>query len=281
MFSRLADRFVLVPTRSPIRAEHKTRRLVRSAGGDVEAWIERTDGRGQPVIDLAGGQQPRARDASAGPLPEPQIFVLKFNGAGGRAERTSLHPLDFWSDVPGEVWSPNPPGYGGSAGRPSLKALAPAGRAVFEEMRRVADGRPVIVTGNSLGTAVALHLAAELGDVPNFAGLVLRNPPPLAQLIWGKFGWRTLGLSLGVARQIPAALDSVANAARARLPCVFLCAGRDRVVPPRFQQLIIAGYAGPKQVVSIPDADHVFVLAEPHLSQYGAALSWLRRPWEG
>ena len=192
-----------------------------------------------------------------------------------------MHPLDFWSDLPGEVWSPNPPGYGGSAGRPSVRALAPAGRAVFEEMRRVAGGRPMIVTGNSLGTAIALHLAAECADVPNFAGLVLRNPPPLAQLIWGKFGWRSLGLSLGVARQIPPTLDSVANAARSRQPCVFLCAGCDRVVPPRFQQLIVTSYAGPKHVVSIPSADHVFVLQEPQLTQYGAALSWLRQQWAG
>src|SRR5262245_63161388 len=110
-------------------------------------------------------------------------------------------------------------------------------------------------------------MAAEFAAVPNLAALLLRNPPPLRQLIAGKFGWRTLGLSLGVARQIPMDLDSVTNSARAKLPCVFMCAGCDRVVPPRFQQLIVGTYAGPKQVVTVPDADDVFLLCEPQLTE--------------
>ncbi|HZN34494.1 MAG TPA: alpha/beta hydrolase [Pirellulaceae bacterium] len=284
MFARLADRFVLRPSRNAIPASHKTRHTVRVEGRQVEVWIERTDGRaaptiipsviGQPAPDLPDGNG--RPDGERAPLPEPQIFVLKFNGAGGRAERASIHPLDFWSDVPGEIWSANPPGYGASEGRPSLQWLAPTGRAVLEELVKVAGSRPIVLTGNSLGTTVALRLAAEFAAVSNLAALLLRNPPPLRQLIAGKFGWRTLGLSLGVARQIPPDLDSVTNAARVKLPCVFMCAGCDRVVPPRFQQLIVNAYAGPKQVVTIPDADHVFMLSEPQLTEYGTALTWLR-----
>jgi pimeloyl-ACP methyl ester carboxylesterase len=225
---------------------------------------------GQPLRDPAG------ENGQPAGLPEPQIFILKFNGAGGRAERTSIHPLDFWSDVPGEIWSPNPPGYGASEGKPSLKWLAPTGRAVLDELLQVAGDRPIVLTGNSLGTTVALHLAARYAGVANLAAMLLRNPPPLSELIRGKFGWRTLGLSLGVARQIPRDLDSTGNARRAKVPCVLLCSGRDRIVPPRFQQLIIEAYGGPKQVVTIPAADHVFELSEPDLTAYAAALSWLR-----
>lgn len=282
MFARLADRFVLMPSQNAIRAAHKVRRVVRVEGREVEVWIERTDGRAQPtIIPTVNGQPVEVQPGEvvreeALPPPEPQIFVLKFNGSGGRAERTSIHPLDFWSDVPGEIWSPNPPGYGASEGRPSLRWLAPTGRAVFAELLKVAGSRPIVVTGNSLGTTVALHLAAEFAGAGKIAALILRNPPPLRQLIAGKFGWRTLGLSLGVARQIPRELDSVANAARAQQPCVFVCAAADRVVPPRFQQLIRAAYAGPQQVVTIPAADHVFVLAEPQVGEYARALTWLR-----
>ena len=280
MFARLADRFVLCPSRNRIPAEHKGRRMVEAAKQNVEIWIERTDGRAPPVIlpgmtSLSGIMSEPKRAAQ--PMPEPDIFVLKFNGAGGRAERTSIHPLDFWSDLPGEIWSPNPPGYGASEGRPRLMWLAPAGQAVFEELLAVAGSRPIVITGNSLGTTVALSVAAAFIHVPNLAGLILRNPPPLKQLIASKFGWRTLGLSRLVARQIPPELDSIANAARVRLPCVFLCSGRDRVVPPKFQGLIREAYSGPMRVVSIPAADHVFELGEPEISEYAKALIWLRQ----
>jgi uncharacterized protein len=284
MFSRLADRFVLCPSRDRIAAAHKSRLSVNADGRDIEVWIERTDGRAPPTIlpnvywrparTTHPGNGDRYR--ADGPLPLPEIFILKFNGAGGRAERTSIHPLDFWSDLPGELWSPNPPGYGASDGAASLKRLAPSGRAVFEELRAVAAGRPIVITGNSLGTTVALHVAAHFANVPNLAGLILRNPPPLAQLIAGKFGWRTLGLSRLVAAKIPPELDSIANAARVRMPCVFLCSGRDRTVPPRFQRLVTGAYAGARHVVTIPAADHVFELAEPEITQYAEALTWLR-----
>lgn len=85
-------------------------------GLDVEVWVERTDGRApQTILPSVNGRL--ASNGNGRPLPEAELFVLKFNGNGGRAERASIHPLDFWSDRPGEVWSHNPPGYGASGGK--------------------------------------------------------------------------------------------------------------------------------------------------------------------
>ncbi|HEX5106030.1 MAG TPA: alpha/beta fold hydrolase [Pirellulaceae bacterium] len=259
LFSLLADRFVLRPSRDQIDIPHKQRREVSCAGMRVEVWTERSPAASAPEE-----------------LREPELFVLKFNGMGGRAERTTVHPLEVWPDLPGEVWSANPPGYGGSEGRASLKSLAAVARSVFEELLAVAGSRPIIVAGNSLGTTSALHVAAHFANVPNLVGLVLRNPPPLPELIRGRYAWRTFGLAHGVAKRIPPELDSVANAARVRLPCVIQQAGRDRIVPPRYQQLIVEAYAGPKQVVTVPAADHAFVLAPEDAGPYVQALSWLR-----
>jgi pimeloyl-ACP methyl ester carboxylesterase len=277
MLSRIADRVVLCPTRNGIPASHKSRRIVSVGGYAVEVWIERTDGRSPPTIAQGMNGHGLKSRVNGHPLSEPEVFILKFNGTGGRAEQATIHPLDFWSDIPGEVWSPNPPGYGASGGRPSLRWLAPTGRAVLEELVSVAGSRPIIVTGNSLGTAVALHVAASAARISNLAGMVLRNPPPLRELIAEKYSWKTLGLSRLVARHVPRELDSVLNAGQVRLPCVFLCADCDRVVPPRFQELIRATYGGEAQVVAVPDADHVFELARPHSDQYAQALSWLRQ----
>jgi pimeloyl-ACP methyl ester carboxylesterase len=264
VFARLANRFVLCPSRQPITAPQKVRRVLACGGVEVEVWIERTSG----VADAAPG--------AADELPDPEVFILKFNGTGGRAERATVHPLEVWDGLPGEVWSVNPPGYGGSSGRASLRSLAGVAKAAFDELLATAGSRPIIVTGNSLGTATALHIAAHYADVPNLAGVVLRNPLPLRELIRGKFGWRTLGLAHGVAGQIPSELDSIANAARAKAPCVIHSAGRDRIVPPKYQQLVVQAYAGPKQVVTVADADHVFVLSPDDEANYVQALTWLQ-----
>jgi hypothetical protein len=49
-----------------------------------------------------------------------------------------------------------------------------------------------------------------------------------------------------------------------------------RTVPARYQQLISTAYAGPKQVVELADADHVFEMTADEQRRYGAALTWLR-----
>lgn len=174
----------------------------------------------------------------------------------------------------GEVWAPNPPGYGGSTGRASLSTFADAAQTVYRELEREAAGRPIIVTGNSLGTSTALHLAATNESV---AALVLRNPPPLRELIAWRFGWKTLGMGpLLVGSRIPPQLDSIANAARVRFPAVFVMSLADRIVPVPLQRRIIDAYAGPKRVVELAGADHAFELTDDQQREYAAALRWLR-----
>lgn len=251
MLSRFADRCIFCPTTDTLPTEGKQRRAIAFRGGELEVWIQRTT-----------------------PSAEPQWFVLKLAGTGGRAERATLHPFEAWPDLVGEVWASNPPGYGGSTGPATLGTFAEAAETVFEQLRAVAAGRPIVVTGNSLGTTTALYLAAQHADI---AGLILRNPPPLRELIRGKFGWRTLGLaSLLVGSRIPAELDSVANARQAKAPAVILTSLKDRMVPPAIQRRVIDAYAGPKRIVPLEDADHAFELTEPQQRDYLAALHWLR-----
>lgn len=251
MLPYLADRMVLCPSRNAIPTPAKSRRIIPYAAGELEVWVQKI--------------------APAGPAA-PELFVLKLNGAGGRAERTGTHPLECWTDLPAEIWSLNPPGFGGSAGRASLTKLAPAARAAFAEIERAAAGRPILVTGNSLGTATALHLAAHC----QFAGLILRNPPPLAELIAGYYARWALGMSRLVAAQIPPELDSIRNAARAQMPAVIVSCGRDRVVPPAYQRRVIAAYRGQKRVIDSPQADHADPLDPVAEQEYVAALAWLR-----
>jgi pimeloyl-ACP methyl ester carboxylesterase len=252
-FSLLTDKLVLQPTRHTLPTEGKTRRLVEFEGAKLEVWVQRTN--------------PGAATS------EPELFILKLPGKGGRAERASPHPAEVWSEASVEIWAFNPPGYGGSGGRATLKTFLPAVHAVFREFERAAAGRPKIVTGNSLGTTTALALAAE----HSVHGLLLRNPPPLRELIVGEYGWWNLSLAARlVARHVPRELDSIANAARASAPAVFVSSGRDRLVPQMYQRRIIEAYAGASRVQLLAEAGHACPLAEHEIEEYRGHLEWLK-----
>ncbi len=139
-------------------------------------------------------------------------------------------------------------------------------------MKRTAGKRPIVVSGTSFGTIAALHLAAER----DFGGVILHNPPALREMITQEHGWWNLWLLAGpLSRKVPAALDSLTNARRARVPAVFLVAGRDTVVRPKFQRLIVDAYAGQKRIILLPGADHLSPLEGAALASLNSALDWM------
>jgi len=258
MLSRLADKFVLKPKRFPIPVAGKQRRLVAFEEGHLEVWTEETR---------------RSPSDSAGSSEVADLYVLKLVGAGGRAEIVTEQPFDIWKDLRGEVWAMNPPGFGCSSGRATLRTWASSAVTVFQEMERKAEGRPILISANSLGTASALHIAS----VRNVAGLILRNPPPLRKLIVGMYGWWNLGVGAqAIAAQIPDELDSIASAKRCQIPAIFITSEQDQTVPPRFQQLVWHAYAGPQRRLSLRKAGHGTPMSASEASEYGELLHWLR-----
>ena len=250
MLKRLADKLILQPSRHPIPAPHKQKRTIAFGAGNLDVWVEHGDAANE----------------------EHELFVLKMPGAGGRAERASEHPADVWQHWSTQVWTLNPPGYGGSDGRASVQTLAAACAAVMKHLLRVADGRPIVLAGNSLGTAGALHLAARFP----VDGLILRNPPPLRQLIVGRFGWWNFGLGAGlIARQVPSELDSIENARRVEAPAVVMVSQKDSVVPTVYQEKVLDAYGGEQRRVLLKDADHACPPSPDEAAQYVHALGWL------
>lgn len=65
------------------------------------------------------------------------------------------------------------PGYGGNPGQPGEAAMAAIARANYDWLRRAGyPARQIVITGHSMGTGVAVALAAERPA----AGLVLESP---------------------------------------------------------------------------------------------------------
>jgi pimeloyl-ACP methyl ester carboxylesterase len=251
--TRLTDRLILVPTRHVIDTSGKTRQLIPFGDGKIEVWMHRIGAESEEDVDL---------------------FVLKFPGAGSRAEYSTDHPAEWWPGARAETWAVNFPGYGGSSGRASLQSMAPAADTVFAALERHAAGRPIVAVGNSLGCVSSLYMAAR----GNVQALVLRNPPALREVILERFGWR--GINLGarlIASQIPDALCSIRNAAAAAAPAVIVTSGRDRIVPYQCQQMVVDAYAGPHRTLLLTEADHHTPMNDEQSSRYGEQLDWLFR----
>jgi pimeloyl-ACP methyl ester carboxylesterase len=166
----------------------------------------------------------------------------------------------------------NYPGFGGSTRSARLGQIGPAALTAFDELKRHAADRPIVLFGASLGATAALDVAAHR----TVAGLILHNPPPLRQMILRQFGWWNLWLLAGpIALQIPRELDSAANARTIRAPAIFLLAEKDEVVAPRYHRLVLDAYAGQKRVISLPDAYHNTPIEDAGLVDFYNALDWL------
>src|SRR5947199_773656 len=166
----------------------------------------------------------------------------------------------------------NYPGFGGSSGPARLKQMSPAALAAFDALKSKAGNPPIYVFGASIGSAVAMDVAANR----EVRGLILHNPPPLRQIILRNYGWWNLWLLAGpVALQIPRALDSIANAKRIHAPAIFLLAENDEIVPPKFQRLVVDSFVGEKQVITLPGAYHNSPIEGPVVVEIHRAYDWL------
>ena len=251
-FGGCADFFILHPSRDRLVVPGTARREVPVPGArPVEVWVSRSDG--------AIGR-------------EPQAFVLEFVGNASRAEWMAEMVADEWRQRPVEVWAVNYPGYGGSPGPARLAAIGPAALGAYDALKAHAGGRPIFVSGQSLGTAAALHVAAHRP----VAGTVLWSPPPLRDMILKRFGWWNLWIVAGpVAMQVPASLDSIANARKVTAPGVFVATGRDGVVPLKYQAKVSGAYAGPTRFIRLEESQHNAILEGPYIAEFQAALDWL------
>ena len=224
-------------------------------------------------MPLFGGELEYYADHVAASQDGPatgRLLLIKFPGTGGRAERASRHPAECWGGDT-VVWTINPMGYGGSTGPATLQRYPAMVQAIGRHAREVEPDRRIVVTGNSLGGISALAMAASFP----VAGLLLRNPAPIHQLIGkrSRYVVPSLGLSKLVAAAIPVELDCVANASKAECPCWFVTCENDQVVPPRFQEQIWSSLPGIKSRFSISDANHADPVPDSLRERY---LTWIR-----
>jgi hypothetical protein len=175
---------------------------------------------------------------------------------GGNAEDVSWM-AGVAPQLPGHaLLAVNYRGYGGNPGRPGEAALTADALAIHDwaAARADVDPRRIVVMGRSLGSTVAVHLAAER----RLARVVLITPLDSVRSV-----------AQGIYPFVPVSLllrhpfDAAALAPRIEAPLLAVVAARDRVVPPRHARALFDAWRGPKRWVEIAGADHNDVDAAP------------------
>jgi fermentation-respiration switch protein FrsA (DUF1100 family) len=170
---------------------------------------------------------------------------------GGNAEDVADSAASLGAALPRHVlYLVNYRGYGGSGGRPSQPALLADSEAVYDAVRRRHPGGAIAVMGRSLGSGVAVHLAA----VREVARLVLVTPyDSMVAVAREHFGW--LPVSLLVRDRYDSA--ATVRSGRVRAPTLMVIADDDEVVPARRGLALAAAFpSGQLRTLRMAGATH-------------------------
>lgn len=147
-------------------------------------------------------------------------------------------------------------GYGGNPGSPDEQGLVADARAALHWAldRPEVDPRRIVYFGESLGSGVAVALAAEREP----AALVLRSP--FTSLVdAAKFHYPVLPVGLLMKDRFP----SIERIGGLRCPLLVIAGEADSVVPFELSRRLYEAARGPKQLLSYPGFDH----NDPELSR--------------
>jgi len=207
----------------------------------------------------------RARHPSG--APEGTLLVLHGN-AGSALDRTYYREVFQQPGLPIalDLVLLEYPGYGPRAGNPSEAALVGAAMEAIDRLA-LASRKPVILVGESLGSAAAALAAA--GRPEEVSGLLLLTP---------------LKSVPAVARRhypfLPSCLARDTFRAdraleRLRMPIAFLVAGQDEIVFPDLGQQLYAAYRGPGRLWLDEPAGHNTLDFSPTLVRWQEMLTFV------
>lgn len=168
-------------------------------------------------------------------------FVAFHGNASNIANRADIYR--FLHELPANVLAVEYRGYGQSEGKPSEKGLfrdAEAGLKYLEETRRI-DPQSIISYGQSLGSAVAAHLATE----HPVGGVVLEAPFPSL----GAMARKTLPFLPGAGVFVWRQFDTERALASIHVPVLVVHCTNDPVVPPEFGERVFAAAHEPKSIL--------------------------------
>lgn len=139
-------------------------------------------------------------------------------------------------------------GYPGSTGSPSEPGLLRDGEAAVAFVRSEAPGAPVVLYGESLGSGVAVRLAAQ----PGIAAVILDAPYAAIVDIAARLFWY-----VPVRLLLSDSFRSIDHVGAIKAPLLVLHGEADRTVPFGEGQRLFAAAPEPKRLVRIPAGPHM------------------------
>lgn len=190
-------------------------------------------------IEAADGTRLHAWHRKGSPL------ILYF---GGNAEEVSWMLARAARHAPGTGWLlVDYRGYGSSAGAPSEKTLVADALAWHDHATRKLGAARIFVFGRSLGSGVAVQLAAAR---PVAGVMVVAPYDSLTSVARRYYPFLPVGLML----KHP--FDSASFAPSIAAPLLCLVAERDEVIPVVHSKRLFDAWLAPKRWVELEDAGH-------------------------
>ncbi len=167
---------------------------------------------------------------------------------GGNAEQVSWMAADVQQRAPGTAWLlVDYRGYGASGGSPSEKALVEDAFLWHAEALKRAPHSKIHVFGRSLGSGVAVQLAAARP----VAGVILVTPyDSMVEVAAHHYPF------LPVRWLLRHRFESIRHAPRVWAPLLCLAAARDQVIPIVHARRLYDAWQAPKRWVELPQAGH-------------------------
>jgi len=192
------------------------------------------------TLEVVGADGTRLRGWIVPAAATPAPTVIYF---GGNAEEVSWTLSDARWPREWTIVGVNYRGYGTSEGKPGEGAL----KADAIVRREDVDAHHIVVFGRSLGTGVAVHVAAERP----VARVVLASPYD-SFVALGRKHYPWLPVSLLLRHRF----DAAADAMRCRMPLLAIVGEYDTIIPADRSRALYVAWAGPKTWLSVPGADH-------------------------
>jgi len=180
------------------------------------------------------------------PPREEKPVVIYFQGNGGGLQLRADRFRRLVADGTGLI-ALCYRGYGGSTGSPSEAGLVRDANAAHAFAAARYPVARIVLWGESLGTGVAVAVAAER---------------PVARVLLESPFTSTVDIAASVYPFVPVRLlmkdqfHSDERIARVKAPVLVLHGARDRVVPIHFGERLFGLIPGPKQFIRLADAEH-------------------------